>query len=315
VIAAEWLVVASLYTDRMSTSSSKLSVTQDIDLPKLWIKPYYASFDGLRAVAVSLVFLCHYASFYRRDRLLFGLWGWVGVDLFFVLSGFLITGILYDSLHRPNYFRNFYVRRALRIFPIFYGFFLLLFLLTPALHLKWQWSVLSYFFYVGNLIVPFCDLRTNNPTLIMQAMPDHTLRYFCNIGYLWSLCVEEQFYLVWPAVIYFVRDRKTLLKICVGLIATTVIVRSAFRIHLDATINQHWLLFYWSTYFHSDGLLIGAFLALWLRTQKLSLRVLRRLSLWLFLVPAAIFFPGFLWTQFAHWDVYFLQNAFMNTVG
>jgi peptidoglycan/LPS O-acetylase OafA/YrhL len=110
------------------------------DLPRIWIRPYYASLNGLRAIAVTMVFFHH-----------FDLWGvpgllnatWEGVDLFFVLSGFLITGILFDSLEDPRYFRNFYVRRALRIFPLFYGFFALLFILALFVHLHWDRSLLA----------------------------------------------------------------------------------------------------------------------------------------------------------------------------
>ncbi|MGC2512156.1 MAG: acyltransferase, partial [Acidobacteriaceae bacterium] len=85
--------------------------------------------DGVRGLAILLVLVSHLMLFNDRtgsrvgDSLsaLRGL-GWVGVDLFFVLSGFLITGILFDTLHDPHYFRSFYMRRFLRIFPLYYGF-------------------------------------------------------------------------------------------------------------------------------------------------------------------------------------------------
>jgi len=92
------------------------------------IKPFYPALDGLRAIAILMVFAVHYGPFIR-DFSLFK-WGWVGVDLFFVLSGFLITGILYDTLHEPHFFRSFYIRRTLRIFPLFYGFWVLLLILS-----------------------------------------------------------------------------------------------------------------------------------------------------------------------------------------
>src|SRR4051812_12885006 len=94
------------------------------------------SLDGVRGLAITLVFFFHLLQSNNeptgsglidfilklRDT------GWIGVDLFFALSGFLITGILFDTLHSKHYFRNFYIRRALRIFPLYYGVLLFLFL-------------------------------------------------------------------------------------------------------------------------------------------------------------------------------------------
>src|SRR5438105_8258761 len=94
--------------------------------------------DGLRGVAILLVMLCHFLGLlktgnHRLDSLLhlgFG-HGWVGVNLFFVLSGFLITGILLDAKDSPRYFRNFYARRTLRIFPLYYGVLFVCFVILP----------------------------------------------------------------------------------------------------------------------------------------------------------------------------------------
>ena len=84
-------------------------------LPKPENKLFYPALDGLRGAAVLLVFLEHYELSHKAKYLD---WGWVGVDIFFVLSGFLITGILYDSRRDAGRWRKFYVRRALRIFPL-----------------------------------------------------------------------------------------------------------------------------------------------------------------------------------------------------
>ena len=77
----------------------------DPRLPRMWVRPYYGSFNGLRGIAVAMTFFCRFGDSFQSiaENTL-----WAGVDLFFVLSGFLITGILYDSLANPHYFRSFY---------------------------------------------------------------------------------------------------------------------------------------------------------------------------------------------------------------
>jgi peptidoglycan/LPS O-acetylase OafA/YrhL len=264
--------------DRDLAHTAKVAHLQN---PRTWIRPHYKSFNGLRGVAVLLVFLCHYGgppgSLISRTL-------WVGVDLFFVLSGFLITGILYDSLASPRYFRNFYVRRALRIFPIFFGFFLVLAILIPILHLQVARGILAFVFYFGNLTVSFADLERHNPTMIHMMIHGH-VQEVGNIGHLWSLCVEEQFYLIWPAVVWWVRDRRRLMTVCTIMIAFTLGLRCYLRFHASP-LALHYGLLYFSTYTRCDSLLIGAWLALFLRGNKMSLRQLRRMSAALAVIPA-----------------------------
>ena len=227
---------------------------------------------------------------------------WVGVDLFFVLSGFLITGILYDSLHDPRFFRNFYTRRALRIFPLYYGFFLCLFLLTPVLHIQYRSSILLYFAYVGNLAMPFCLRVGNNPTTFQFMLHGHEV--YGNIGHFWSLCVEEQFYVIWPAIVWFVRSRASLMRVCVGGCLLVLLVRIVAVAYLGRFGTfMHFLS--WYTFTRADTLMVGAWLALWLRGRTLSLVQLRRLSGALFygvvgifvlcshILPPAVYGPGF----------------------
>ena len=109
----------------------------------------YLPLDGLRALAIAAVFCFHYRV--QPDSP--GKWGWAGVDLFFVLSGYLITGILYDSLNKPGYFRNFYLRRALRIFPVYWALWCvigLLVIFVPQGHSD-PWY-LAWPLYLGNYI-------------------------------------------------------------------------------------------------------------------------------------------------------------------
>jgi len=148
---------------------------------------HYIALDGLRGLAILLVFFRHYGDLSSSSRLLHILnqvknSGWIGVDLFFVLSGFLITGVLYDTRNAPNYFKNFYVRRALRLFPVFYGTAIVLLLLTPVLHLHWIAIQALYLVYGGNFVWIYDGSAT-------------TIGPF-NLTHLWSLAVEEQFYFI-----------------------------------------------------------------------------------------------------------------------
>lgn len=173
----------------------------------------YPALDGLRGVAVLLVFTRHYFIYPEGYR-----WGWIGVQIFFVLSGFLITGILYDTRHAENKLRVFYARRALRIFPLYYA----------VLIAGWAlWALFRWQFHPGWLLAPvyltnYTRFIWNHDFLQMSGTLEHLRSnvyarppFFLFYGHFWSLSVEEQFYLVWPVVVYGVRNRKTLLDICV----------------------------------------------------------------------------------------------------
>jgi peptidoglycan/LPS O-acetylase OafA/YrhL len=151
------------------------------------------------------------------DHIVYGVldFGWVGVDLFFVLSGFLITGILVDSKPGAHYFRNFYIRRVLRIFPLYYGFLAAWLVILPAFYMWpadvdvipvspfWSWA------YLVNIIQSVHD--------DWRAAPPYA-------SHLWSLAIEEQFYLCWPAVV-FLCSRRRLLTICTALIVVGIFTR------------------------------------------------------------------------------------------
>lgn len=199
---------------------------RSIELPPT--SGHIPALDGLRGIAILLVLIYHFSFFLTQPQS--GPWldeaankvtglGWSGVDLFFVLSGFLITGILVDAKAGSNFFRNFYVRRFLRIFPIYYGFLFILIVLLPQLpslqgdrdldllskHQFWYWS------YLFNVFVAFKPLTD--------------LGLFGN-GHLWSLAVEEQFYLCWPAVV-FLLGRRNLMLACVACVIGAPLFRFA----------------------------------------------------------------------------------------
>ncbi|MBL0272153.1 MAG: acyltransferase [Chitinophagaceae bacterium] len=100
-------------------------------------RSYYPSLDGLRGVAILLVVFLHNFGFMN-----YFFFGWLGVDLFFVLSGFLITDILLKTLDKPNFLRNFYMRRILRIFPLFYLTLIIFLLIIPNIKVSPGYTVL-----------------------------------------------------------------------------------------------------------------------------------------------------------------------------
>jgi peptidoglycan/LPS O-acetylase OafA/YrhL len=178
---------------------------------------YYPELDGVRGVAALSVVLYHYTqTFFKNSssvvsRPLYQVlhYGVYGVDLFFVLSGFLITGILLRAREGERYFTNFYMRRALRIFPLYFGVLGLYFVILPTLGLSiagpetthsqfWLWTYLSNFPYSS---VQFGDLT-----------------------HFWTLSVEEHFYLLWPLVVFFLSTRN-LTFLVYALIGSSIALR------------------------------------------------------------------------------------------
>src|SRR5262245_13745 len=166
--------------------------------------------DGLRGLAILPVMLTHFVSdgdlspVSKVDEIVSATLtlGWVGVELFFVLSGFLITGILLDSRGAPHYFRNFYIRRTLRIFPLYYGF-LALWLGVLPLFYKWPNDVLKVVSIPVSPVWSWAYL-----TNIVQALHDDWRAGPPYTTHFWSLAIEEQFYLVWPTVVFLFSRRR-----------------------------------------------------------------------------------------------------------
>jgi peptidoglycan/LPS O-acetylase OafA/YrhL len=179
-------------------------------------RSHIPALDGLRGIAVLTVMWLHFVFLVPRtggERVFWNLseTGWIGVDLFFVLSGFLITGILYDAKGGPHYFRNFYIRRSLRIFPLYYAFLILIFAVLPLLRSSgaedvgkqmWMWT------YLSNVLFARAG---------WEGMPAHTT-------HLWSLAIEEQFYLLWPLLVWLA-SRRRLIQLCVASIAVAIVTR------------------------------------------------------------------------------------------
>ena len=174
-------------------------------------------------------------------------YGLLGVDLFFVLSGFLITGILYEARNKPHYFRNFYMRRLLRIFPLYYGVLALVFFVAP--------------------LIPLFEGPTLDSLLDRQAwawlyginiyLAGHGEWSFSYLNHFWSLAVEEHFYLFWPLVVFLLaRHPRTLITVCLTISFGAMLARV-----IGILMGLNWWTTVVLTPFKLDGLALGAFLA------------------------------------------------------
>ena len=215
--------------------------------------------DGVRGIAISFVLADHLLwsnpniGSNRLTHILFSLHscGWLGVDLFFVLSGFLITGILCDSLHDEHFFRNFYSRRALRIFPLYYSFFAVAVAISCAQGHHWGWGLVRYLTYTESL-TPL-------------HFPFLTDAFWVGIYSFWTLAIEEQFYLVWPLLIYLLRSRRRIAIVAAILALCSIAARIAVR-HSSIYLLNPYTVYSW-TPVRLDGLLSGALLAVLLRSR------------------------------------------------
>jgi len=215
--------------------------------------------DGLRGLAILLVMLFHQTlikpgnAISLTDDVFSRIveFGWSGVDLFFVLSGFLITGILFDAKGRAHYFRNFYARRTLRIFPLYYAVLVLSLVILPNLPagLVPADKVASFGRIEGDEI--WYWLYLSNFSIAKAGMWRHGI-----LDISWSLAIEEQFYLIWPTVVYFL-GRVALMRVCVGLILLAPVIRATLL-----WLGADPLAVYCVTPARMDLLAAGGFLAL-----------------------------------------------------
>jgi len=208
---------------------------------------HFKTLDGLRGLAILLVLFIHFFKFIP---------GWLGVDLFFVLSGFLITGILIDSKNSANYYPNFIINRVLRIFPLYFLFLFLFFIIIPLIAGKtfiyhnqyyfdnqwWFWTYLQNWLFVAN-----------------EGYESNRI-----LTHFWSLAIEEQFYLVWPLFVWLLSSKK-LLKFSIFIIILSIITRIAYFLYgyswlaTDTTITR------------LDTLCLGAVIAILIREHNLKL--------------------------------------------
>ncbi len=208
-------------------------------------RPHYPALDGLRGVAILLVVFYHNFGFIRQT-----FFGWLGVDLFFVLSGFLITDILLNALNKPGFLRNFYMRRVLRIFPLYYASLVLFLFIIPAFTSR----TINWEYYQQNQVYLWTYLQ-NWLYIFNEPGSAHILNHY------WSLAVEEQFYIFWPLIILWLKKPKRLLIFISSVLLLVILFRFGLWVYKIENLAYYNLY----TFTRFDGICIGCIVALLVR--------------------------------------------------
>ncbi|MEO8960410.1 MAG: acyltransferase [Ginsengibacter sp.] len=250
-------------------------------------KNYIPELDGLRGIAILLVIAYHYLG----TRFAIFSIGWTGVDLFFVLSGYLITSRLILTKEQTGYFRRFYRNRILRIFPLYYatliGFYFIIPLIIPEYYYKYLEfygeHAASFFLFLENWTF------INNPGIKQN-----------HLQMLWSLAVEEQFYLIWPAFIFFFANNKNLKTILVIWLSSTIILRST----LYLIYPDNYYAFFCNTFCRMDAFIAGGTLFL------IHKKILKPFPSYIVIIAVLLLVPGI-----SLWETHPAYSTFIPTIG
>lgn len=225
------------------------------------------SLDGVRGIAILLVLLLHLGVMIPTTPVEHFVYrvisaGWIGVDLFFVLSGALITGILLDSKGSSTYYKDFYIRRALRILPLYYLILVISFYVLPFIaHPK----AVNFARVAGDEV--WYWLFLTNFRMAAAGGPQHGI-----MDVTWSLAIEEQFYLVWPLLVNRF-NKAQLASISLVLFAFAFLTRTVLQA-LDVSPFAIYVL----TPARIDGLCAGAIVAILIRSDVFCTKVLDKLA-------------------------------------
>jgi peptidoglycan/LPS O-acetylase OafA/YrhL len=209
------------------------------------------SLDGVRAVAALMVMFFHFFQNYHPVNYFSSIiktvsgFGQTGVSLFFVLSGFLITRILIKDKQSKNYFLNFYLRRSLRIFPLYYYYLLLVFFIVP---------------FINHTDVPEFSKQIYHWVYLQDFAITFKWDYSGPLHF-WSLAVEEHFYLFFPLLVYYLKENQLIYAVII-ILMSSIVVRFI--------LNAHNFEVFYFTFSRLDELSLGAVLAILELRNKLT---------------------------------------------
>jgi peptidoglycan/LPS O-acetylase OafA/YrhL len=213
----------------------------------------HKNLDGLRAIGILMVIIVHFFGELINVTLF-----WTSIDLLFALSGLLISGILIETVDDPKYFRKFYMRRILRIFPLYYLLILLfsVYVFFIAIHPE----SLAYF---KNNIFYFLTY-TQNWYFIHAGMPPGG-----HLNHTWSLAIDEQIYILWPLLIWLCKSEKQVKYLCVFTLLFSLSFRIWYNtIYIPAHPSPHPFPYFHNTFCRVDSFAAGSLLYCLLRCKS-----------------------------------------------